>query len=100
MNCYSICTNSLSQNECGAQEKTFTVHSPGEISSTYTIQMGDELIVAALSLFYPDLLKITGSKSTVTQKPNPGDPDDPFDENYLRETSVSTAYVEIRLKLL
>ncbi|XP_063881501.1 actin-related protein 8-like isoform X1 [Scylla paramamosain] len=74
-------------NECGAQEKTFTVHSPGEVSSTYTIQMGDELIVAALSLFYPDLLKITGSKSTITQKPNPGDPDDPFDENYLRETS-------------
>lgn len=77
------------QNECGAQEKTFTVHSPGDIASTYTIQMGDELIVAALSLFYPDLLKITGPKNTITQKPNPGDPDDPFDENYLRETSVS-----------
>lgn len=74
-------------NECGAQEKTFTVHCPGEASSTYTIQMGDELIVAALSLFYPDLLKITGPKNTITQKPNPGDPDDPFDENYLRETS-------------
>lgn len=74
-------------NECGAQEKTFSVHSPGEIPSTYTIQMGDELIVAALGLFYPDLLKITGPKGTITQKPNPGDPDDPFDENYLRETS-------------
>ncbi|KAG7163377.1 Actin-related protein 8-like 2, partial [Homarus americanus] len=49
-------------NECGAQEKTFSVHTPGEIPSTYTIQMGDELIVAALSLFYPDLLKITGTK--------------------------------------
>ncbi|XP_045618086.1 actin-related protein 8 isoform X1 [Procambarus clarkii] len=74
-------------NECGAQEKTFSVHNPGEVPSTYTIQMGDELIVAALSLFYPDLLKITGPKATLTQKPNPGDPDDPFDENYLRETS-------------
>lgn len=51
--------------------------------------MGDELIVAALSLFYADLLKITGPKMMHTQKPNMGDPDDPFDENYLRETSVS-----------
>ncbi|XP_066986004.1 actin-related protein 8 isoform X2 [Macrobrachium rosenbergii] len=74
-------------NVCGAQENTFTVHTPGEIPVSYTIQMGDELIVAALSLFYPDLLKITGIKVTLTQKPNPGDPDDPFDENYLRETS-------------
>lgn len=74
-------------NVCGAQENTFSVHKPGERPATYTIQMGDELIVAALSLFYPDLLKITGPKIPVTQRPNPGDPDDPFDENYLRETS-------------
>ncbi|CAL4167632.1 unnamed protein product, partial [Meganyctiphanes norvegica] len=74
-------------NVCGAQEKTFTVQSPGSKPVSYTIQMGDELIVAALSLFYADLLKITGSKFIVTQKLNPGDPDDPFDENYLRDTS-------------
>lgn len=65
------------------------MHTPGKMPISYTIQMGDELIVAALSLFYADLLKITGSKMMHTQKPNMGDPDDPFDENYLRETSVS-----------
>lgn len=74
-------------NVCGAQEKKFTVHTPGKMPIFYTIQMGDELIVAALSLFYADLLKITGPKMMHTQKPNMGDPDDPFDENYLRETS-------------
>ncbi|KAK7085058.1 Actin-related protein 8 [Halocaridina rubra] len=74
-------------NVCGAQENTFSVRTPGKLPSSYTIQMGDELIVAALSLFYPDLLKLTGPKMTLTQKPNPGDPDDPFDENYLRDTS-------------
>ncbi|KAK4298053.1 hypothetical protein Pmani_029571 [Petrolisthes manimaculis] len=74
-------------NECGPQEKTFSIHSPGEVPSSYTIQMGDEALLAPLGLFYPDLLRLTGPKAIVTQKPNPGDPDDPFDEGYLRETS-------------
>ena len=79
------------QNVCGAQEKTFTVVNPGQVNKTYTIQMGDELLVAPLSLFYPDLLKITGPKNIITQKAGTqGDPDDPFDENYLRDTSRKT----------
>lgn len=50
---------------------------------SYTIQMGNEPIMAAQSLFYADLLKIIGSKMMHTQMLNMGDPDDPFDENYI-----------------
>lgn len=54
----------------------------------YTIQVGDECIVAPLSLFTPELFGITGTKTVHTQKRSLGDPEDPHDENYLRETRV------------
>lgn len=86
--CFIIYDTLSLQNECGPQEKMFSIHSPGEVPSSYTIQIGDEALLAPLGLFYPDLLRLTGPKTIITQKPNPGDPDDPFDESYLRETSV------------
>lgn len=58
----------------------------------YTIQVGDECIVAPLSLFYTELLNITGpGKVAKTQKPVSRQPDseDCFDAEYLRETGVS-----------
>lgn len=55
----------------------------------YTLQLGDECIVAPLSLFTPELFGITGTKYVHTQKRSSGDPEDPHDDNYLRETSVS-----------
>lgn len=61
---------------------------PGEPPSRYRVQMGDELLIAPLSYFYPELLRITGPKSVTTQRPNEGDPEDPLDENFLRETTV------------
>ncbi|KAL3283058.1 hypothetical protein HHI36_006216 [Cryptolaemus montrouzieri] len=70
---------------CGSQENMFLLKQPGKPVMQYTIQVGDECIVAPLSLFSPELFGITGPKSIHTQKPPPGDPEDPNDENYLRD---------------
>ncbi|KAL7305926.1 hypothetical protein TKK_0001402 [Trichogramma kaykai] len=74
-------------NICGSQEKTFTVKKPGMPVEAYTIQVGDECLIAPLSLFQPELFKVTGVHSFHTQKRFIGDSEDPHDENYLRETS-------------
>lgn len=53
--------------------------------------MGDECIVAPLSLFHTELLNITGpGKLAKVQKParQQPDPEDCFDAEYLRETGV------------
>lgn len=54
--------------------------------------MGDECIVAPLSLFHTELLGVTGiGKLAKVQKPaaHQPDPEDCFDAEYLRETGVS-----------
>ena len=55
------------QNQCGPQEKKVLVLQPGREPCSYTIQMGDELLVAPLSLFYPDLLKLTGKEEVINE---------------------------------
>lgn len=55
--------------------------------------MGDECIVAPLSLFHTELLGVTGvKKEAKVQKPaaHQADPEDCFDAEYLRETGVRT----------
>ncbi|XP_012261111.1 actin-related protein 8 [Athalia rosae] len=74
-------------NVCGSQEKTFIVRQPKIPTEKYTLQVGDECLVAPLSLFQPELFKVTGTHNVHTQKRSMGDPEDPHDENYLRETS-------------
>lgn len=75
---------------CGAQEKTFAVHQPQQEKRRFTLQIGDEAIVAPLGLFHTELLSVTGvNKSTpMTQKPSRAQPhpEDCFDAEYLRET--------------
>ncbi|KYN11816.1 Actin-related protein 8 [Trachymyrmex cornetzi] len=74
-------------NVCGSQEKTFVVRKPKQQTETYTMQVGDECLIAPLSLFQPELFRITGTHNVHVQKRSLGDPEDPYDENYLRETS-------------
>lgn len=62
---------------------------PGKPILKYTIQVGDECIVAPLSMFTPELFGITGPKLIKTQKGSTGDPEDAHDENYLRDIRVS-----------
>lgn len=76
---------------CGPTEKEFIVDHCNKIKSNYTLQVGDECIVAPLSLFHTELLNITGpSKLAKVQKParQQPDPEDCFDAEYLRETGV------------
>ena len=53
------------------------------------LQVGDECLIAPLSLFQPELFRVTGAHSVHIQKRSMGDSEDPHDENYLRETSVN-----------
>lgn len=78
-------------NVCGSEEKIFQISQPNKYSVKYTLQVGDECIVAPLSLFNTELLGITGTtKLAITQKPCAAQPDseDCFDAEYLRETGV------------
>ncbi|CAB3385566.1 Hypothetical predicted protein [Cloeon dipterum] len=72
---------------CGPSEKSFNVTSTDGVVKKITLQVGDECLIAPLSLFTTDLLAITGTKSVHGQVPYEFQPDDPHDANYLRETS-------------
>lgn len=79
------------QDICGPAEKEFFIDHRNKPKWKFTIQLGDEAIIAPLSLFHTELLNITGTgKMAKTQKParQQPDPEDCFDAEYLRETGV------------
>lgn len=53
----------------------------------YPVKLGDEAIIAPMSLFHPELLGIMGPQLVRTQGRCTGDPEDPHDEFYLQMTS-------------
>lgn len=55
------------------------------------LQVGDECLIAPLALFRPEMLGVTGPKQARVQSRNPGDPQDPHDDNYLIQTQASEA---------
>ncbi|XP_058125454.1 actin-related protein 8 [Anopheles ziemanni] len=75
---------------CGSVEKAFTVHQPQMPRRNYTLQVGDEVMVAPLSIFHTELLVLTGANKAPpkTQKSRSlqPHPEDCFDAEYLRET--------------
>lgn len=78
---------------CGSQEKSFIINRPEQSPVRYVLQVADELLIAPLSLFYTDLLKLTlgnTSRDQVTQiQKTLGqdfDPEDCFNAEFLRET--------------
>ncbi|XP_058827296.1 actin-related protein 8-like [Topomyia yanbarensis] len=75
---------------CGSLERSFTVQNSQQAKCKYTLQVGDEAIVAPLGLFYTELFSVTGANRSVpkTQKPSAAQPhpEDCFDAEYLRET--------------
>lgn len=50
--------------------------------------MGDEAMIAVLGMFNPTLLGITDNNHYVIQEGSKSLPEDPYDEEFLRETSV------------
>lgn len=84
-------SNDFKQDICGSQEKAFNLTQPGKPQIIYTLQVGDEGIVAPLALFHTELLGVTGTgKAAKVQKLSAQQPDseDCFDAEYLRETGV------------
>uniref|UniRef100_A0ABK8FW26 Actin-related protein 8 n=2 Tax=gambiae species complex TaxID=44542 RepID=A0ABK8FW26_ANOGA len=75
---------------CGSVEKSFTVQHPATPKRHYTLQVGDEAMVAPLSIFYTELLAITGANRTAPKTQNrcssQPHPEDCFDAEYIRET--------------
>lgn len=79
----------LNANVCGAQEKHFTLRQPHGQWVRYTLQVGDEAIMAPLALFHTELLNITGKTRAVHTQQSAQeqyDCEDCFDAEYLRET--------------
>lgn len=79
----------LNANVCGAQEKHFTLRQANGQWLRYTLQVGDEVIMAPLSLFHTELLNITGKSRAVHTQQSAQDQydcEDCFDAEYLRET--------------
>ncbi|XP_016981645.1 actin-related protein 8 [Drosophila rhopaloa] len=79
----------LNASVCGAQEKHFTLRKQNGQWLRYTIQVGDEAIMAPLALFHTELLNITGRSRAVCMQQAPQeqyDCEDCFDAEYLKET--------------
>ena len=67
----------------------FTSRTQSGATQRYSVYLGDELLLAPLGYFQPELLELTRPrKKTVTvMGKDPGDSEDPHDHLYLRETS-------------
>ncbi|KAH8354841.1 hypothetical protein KR084_011730, partial [Drosophila pseudotakahashii] len=79
----------LNASVCGAQEKHFNLRKQNGQWLRYTIQVGDEAIMAPLALFHTELLNITGrTRAVCTQQAaqEQYDCEDCFDAEYLKET--------------
>ena len=73
------------QNRYGFLEESIQIRQPNQYITKYGVRMGDELVLAPLSFFYPDMYGLTGSQLTRVQKRFDGDPADPHDDFYLRQ---------------
>ncbi|XP_020804933.1 actin-related protein 8 [Drosophila serrata] len=79
----------LNASVCGAQEKHFNLRKQNGQWLRYTLQVGDEAIMAPLALFHTELLNITGRTRAVCTQQAPQeqyDCEDCFDAEYLKET--------------
>ena len=78
----------LVQDMQGYKEAHLRLKRPGQKIHKYTIQMGDERILAPLALFFPDLFGLSSTESRLCHAPEPYRPDfsDPFEEEYIVQT--------------
>jgi len=73
------------------EQTTISQHSleivkPDKVKIKYTVKLGDEPILAPMALFRPLAFGLQGQHLIHTQGRPEGDADDPFDEDYLRQT--------------
>ena len=72
----------------GYKEAHLQLKRPGCRIHKFTIQMGDERVLAPLALFCPDMFGLSKSGPALCHAPEPYSPDfsDPFDEEYIIQT--------------
>ena len=79
------CCLFLFQNRYGFLEESIQIRQPNQYITKYGVRMGDELVLAPLSLFFPDMYGISGPHLARVQQRFDGDPADPHDDFYLRQ---------------
>ncbi|KAL5014598.1 hypothetical protein ScPMuIL_008868 [Solemya velum] len=78
----------MDQDRDGIFDQHIQIRRPQQSIVKYSIKVADEAILAPTSLFFPDLFLLQGSQWTHVQSSNPGDPADPHDEFFLRQTQT------------
>lgn len=77
----------LDQQQDGIYEHSIQIKKPQSLIIKYScVKLGDECILAPLSLFFIDMLSLQGSHLCHTQQRFEGDSDDPHDDFYLLQT--------------
>lgn len=74
------------QDEVGIYDKLILVKRPQMPIINYSLKLGDEAILAPMSLFVPDMYGLKGSHLAHIQSRYIGDPEDPHDQFYLKHT--------------
>ena len=78
---------SLLQDRLGVRPHVIQIKLPQENIIKYGLRLGDEMILAALSVFKPEAFGLQGPQLIRTQPRGESDPEDPYDQDYLRRTS-------------
>ncbi|KAL8621355.1 hypothetical protein ACOMHN_053376 [Nucella lapillus] len=77
----------MDQDRLGIRPYMIQIRLPQQNLIKYGLRLGDEMILASLSIFRPEALGLQGSNLTRTQPRGESDPEDPFDHDYLRRTA-------------
>ncbi len=75
-------------------EQHIQLKHPGQQIIKYSIQMGDETLLATMSLYYPDMMGLKGRHLWWVHQKSRGDPEDPRDEDYLQHTQSRQEQVQ------
>ena len=82
------------QDRLGVRPHMIQIKLPQENIIKYGLRLGDEMILASLSLFKPEVFGLQGQQLTRTQLRGESDPEDPYDQDYLRRTSRQSQGVQ------
>lgn len=77
----------LDQENFGVKDRSILIRKPEQNIVKYALKFGDETILAPMSLFFPDMMGLQGSHLIHVQSRSDGDPEDPHDEFFLRQTT-------------
>ena len=75
------------QDRLGVRPHVIQIKLPQENIIKYGLRLGDEMILAPLALFKPEAFGLQGPQLSRTQLRGESDPEDPYDQDYLRRTS-------------